>query len=110
VKTTQIHRGKTPKRRHYINEWAEHYGISKAEIARKTGAERSLVSKWFDGVMPGEKYIDQLAAIFDTQPEGLFRHPDDDWLARFLQDRKIDRERAREVLEAVFPKKTGTDD
>jgi transcriptional regulator with XRE-family HTH domain len=109
MQPTEIHKGKTPRRRHYIAEWAERYGVKKAEIARKTGADKSLVSKWFnDSVLPGEKYLDMLAEIFDTERDSLFRHPDEDWLAKFFRDRQAaDAATARRILEAAFPK-TGT--
>lgn len=107
----RIHKDKTPVRRHYINEWAEHYRVSKADIARGTGAERSLVTKWFKGVMPGEKYLQQIAALFEVEADALFRHPDDDWLARFFKERaESEKKAARLVLETMFPPKTGTSD
>lgn len=108
MSVTQIHKGKTPVRRHYVREWAAKYGVKKAEIARQTGADKSLVGKWInDGVLPGEPYLAQLAVLFDTTPEALFRLPEEDWIARFFKERLQnieERERAVTLLETAFPK------
>lgn len=79
-------------------------------MAREVGADKGLVSRWWKGTLPGPEYLEKLAALFHTDPEGLFRHPDEDWIARFFKDRsEADRERAKEILTLAFPK-TGTDD
>lgn len=89
--TTRIHANKTPVRIHYIAEWAEKLGIERAEIIDKTGADKSLVSRWFSkGTLPGERYLKQLAAIFWEDPEDqdvarLFRDPEDDWIAQWFK-------------------------
>jgi transcriptional regulator with XRE-family HTH domain len=108
MQPTRIHAGKSPIRRHYIEEWAAKRSLIKADIARDTGAEKSLVTRWFQGAVPGDEYLEKLAALFGTDREGLFRHPDEDWIAKFFRDRSdADRERARELLTLAFPK-TGT--
>ena len=107
---TVIHAGKTPPRIHFISEWAERRQLSQADIVREVGADKSTVSRWFAGALPTEKYLEPLAGLFGTEVNGLFRHPDDDWMMRFLQNRSIDElNRIRQVLSSAFPK-TGTDD
>lgn len=108
MQPTRIHSGKTPIRRHYIEEWAGKRGLRKADISRETGADKSLVGRWFEGSVPGDEYLEKLGALFGTDREGLFRHPDEDWIAKFFKDRSdADRERAKELLTLAFPK-TGT--
>lgn len=108
MQPTRIHTGKTPNRRHYLDQWAAKRQLRKADIARETGADKGLVTRWFNGTVPGPEYLDKLAALFGTEPEGLFRHPDEDWIAKFFRERsELDRERAKELLTLAFPK-TGT--
>lgn len=106
---TEIHRGKQPRRPHHLQDWAAKRKFSQADIARELGADKSLVSRWFSGSTPGLDWQQRLAALFHTEPESLFRHPDDDWIARFLKDRAEDEiERIKATLENAFPRKTGT--
>lgn len=105
---TKIHAGKTPHRIHFIAEWAEKRGIKAARISERTEVDKGTVSKWFGGQLPSEKNLLKVAAALDVEPNDLFRHPDDDWLARFLQGRQEEeRERIRATLEAAFPRKVG---
>lgn len=107
---TRIHRGKQPRRPHFIQEWAEKRGFSNTDLAREIGADKSVISRWYSGTSPSVEYQEKLAALFDCEPEGLFRHPDDDWLVRFFRDRSIEElQRMKQMLEAAFPRKTGTD-
>lgn len=110
--TVKIHAGKTPHRIHFIVEWAEKRNLRQADIVRETGADKSLVSRWFKGTVPTPDYLEKLAALFDTEPSGIFRHPDDDWLARFFRDKSEEqRDRAIEMLKLMFQdQKTGTHD
>ena len=103
-KITTIHRSKQPRRPHYIEEWAEVRGLSLADIARELEADKSVVSRWFSGTSPGLEYQARLAALFHLDdPEMLFRHPNEDWFARFMRRLTPDkRERAKEVLRAMF--------
>lgn len=108
----QIHATKTPRRRHYIKRWAEKRDKTPTDIAEATGADKSLVSRWLnDGVLPREFYLEQLAELFETERDSLFRDPDDDWLAKFFKD-KNEEERARAflILKNAFPEKTGSND
>jgi transcriptional regulator with XRE-family HTH domain len=105
MQPTVIHKGKTPVRRHYIVEWAEHFHLRKADVAREVGADKGLVGRWWKGTMPGPDYQEKLAALFHTEPEALFRHPDEDWIAKFFKDKSEgDFRRARELLDLAFPK------
>lgn len=100
----QIHRGKTPIRRHYLPERAEARGLSQADIARELGVEKSTVSRWFAGTIPDDKNLDRLEALLQSEPGDLFRDPHDDWMTRFLRGRAQDElDRIRATLEAAFP-------
>ena len=107
----KVHSVKLPQRIHLIVEWAEKRNLSQADIVREVGADKSVVSRWFSGSLPSEKYLEPLAGIFHTDINGLFRHPEDDWMLRFLQERSLEElSRIRTTLEAAFPKKTGSED
>lgn len=101
---------KQPRRPHYIPEWAEHRGFkTQVELAEELGIDKSTVSRWYNGSSPGIKHQEALAELFNCDPESLFRHPDDDWLARFFKERSREEvQRAKVMLEMAFPK-TGTD-
>lgn len=109
----RIHKGKQPRRPHFIPDWAEARGYtSQVELAEALGADKSVVSRWYNGASPGEDWQQKLAALFSCEPESLFRHPEDDWMARFFRDRSMDElKRMKQMLEAAFPrepsKKTG---
>ena len=106
-----IHQDKTPVRIHFIVEWADKRGLIQADISRKIGADKGLVSRWFDGTVPKPEYLEKLAELFNTDVHGLFRHPDDDWLTRFFQDKSEEqREQAIKMLKLMFEtSRTGTD-
>jgi hypothetical protein len=107
-KIVQIHAGKQPRRPHYIREWADLRGYKAVEIARAIDADKSLVSRWFGGATPTVDYQERLGQLFSTTPEGLFRHPDDDWLTRFFADRSREEvERIKATMETAFPRKAG---
>lgn len=106
---TRIHADKQPRRLHFIPEWAEKRGLSQADIVRELGGDvnKSTVSRWFAGSIPQEKHIVPLAELLAMDdPVSLFRHPDDDWMARFLNGRTEEEvERIKATLAAAFPKK-----
>jgi transcriptional regulator with XRE-family HTH domain len=112
AKPVQIHRSKQPRRPHYIEEWAEKRNLAQADLARELGADKSVVSRWFSGTSPSLDWQERLAALFHVEREALFRHPDEDWLARKLRRHtKEERERIIKMVEAAFPDpKTGTND
>lgn len=102
-------RSKQPNRPHFIPDWAERRKLRQADIARELEADKSVVSRWFDGATPSVEYQEKLAALLvgdETSTESLFRHPDDDWLVKFFRDRSEDEiERIKATLEAAFPRK-----
>ena len=101
---TKIHQSKSPIRVHFIVEWAEKRNLSQADIVRQIGADKALVSRWFNkGVNPGDEYLEKLSALFGTDIHGLYRHPDDDWLSKFFKDKTDEqRDRAIEMLRLMF--------
>lgn len=107
-----IHSNKTPKRLHFIPEWAEKRQLQQADIVRELGVDKGLVSRWFHGTLPKQEYLKSLAALFDTDVQGLFQHPDDDWLAKFFRDKTEEqKEKAISMLKILFEaQRTGTDD
>lgn len=110
VQITRIHQDKTPVRLHFIREWAAKRNLRQADLVRELPVDKSTVSRWFNGSLPKEEHLIMLAALFGTDVPGLFRHPDDDWIARLLQGRSEDeRQRILQVIELSFPRRTGTD-
>ena len=106
VKVTPIYKGRQPRRPHFIEEWATARGYNQADLARELDADKSVVSRWFSGTTPGVEWQERLAALFHCEPEALFRHPDDDWLAKFFEGRsRAEIEKMKQVLELTFPKK-----
>lgn len=104
---TQIHQAKQGRRPHNVADWAELRGFSQSDIAREIGADKSIVSRWFNGATPSIHWQERLAALFHTDRDGLFRHPTEDWMKRFLQGRPDeDLQRIKSTLEAAFPRKT----
>ena len=111
TEVTRIHRDKVPSRRHYLVEWAEHRGLSQADIVRLTGIDKSSVSRWFTGysahLHPSNE--SKLAEAFGIEPAALYRSPHEDWFYRFFRGRELDElDRMKATLEAAFPKRTGT--
>lgn len=103
-----IHKGRQPRRPHYVQEWAEKRGMRATDLASELGVDKSVVSRWFTGSTPSLESQQRLAALFGCEPESLFRHPDDDWLTRFFEGREREEvERIKNTLEAAFPRKTG---
>lgn len=107
---SQIYRGRQPNRPHFIPEWAEHRGYAtQAELVEALDADKSVVSRWYGGTSPSKEWQKKLAALFDCERDGIFRHPDDDWIAKFFRDRSADEiKRMKQMLEAAFPAKTKT--
>lgn len=104
-----IHRSKQPKRPHFIPEWAERRGFeTQADLAEALDADKSVVSRWYSGTSPSEEWQEKLAALFHCEArDGIFRHPDDDWIAKFFRDRSSDElQRMKQMLEAAFPKES----
>lgn len=104
--TPKIHASKQPRRPHYIKEWAERRGFRQVDLAAELNTDKSLISRWYAGASPNIIWQQRLAALFGCEPESLFRHPDDDWMARFLRDREPQEiARIKNTLEAAFPRK-----
>lgn len=108
-KIAKIHATKTPKRIHYLVEWLEKRRMIPAELVRVTGHNKGTISKWCSGALPSEKSLFEIANALSIEPNDLFRHPDDDWLARMFRDRSQEElSRMVETLRVAFPMKEGT--
>lgn len=79
--------------------------------------DKSQVYRWLKGQMPQPHMQIRVAGalqIFDLEtgdpdPEGILRHPDQDWFARMTKDRSDDEiKRLKQMVELAFPPKTGT--
>ena len=94
-------------RLHFIPEWAERRGLRQADLVDALGGavDKSTVSRWFSGTLPARDHLAALQGLFELEEaSALFRHPDDDWLARFFRSRtEEERYRIRQILEAAFP-------
>jgi transcriptional regulator with XRE-family HTH domain len=107
----RIHPSKQPRRPHFIEAWAEKRGLKQADLARELGADKSLVSRWYSGSSPGIDWQERLAALFHCDRDALFRHPDDDWLRRFFENRSQDEiDRIKRSLEVTFPRKSAVNE
>jgi hypothetical protein len=114
MSVARIHKGKQPRRPHFVKEWAEKRGYKRpVDLAIALEADKSLISRWYNGSTPGEDWQAALAEFFGypDEPEIIFRHPDEDWFARFFRGRAQDEvDRMKQMLQAAFPPKTGTND
>lgn len=103
--------GNQPPRRHFIPEWAERRHMNQADLLRALSrlegepADKSTVSRWWAGSMPNRKHLKMLQGVFALEDfRDLFRHPDDDWMARFFKRMsEEERVRAKVILEQTFP-------
>lgn len=69
---------RTDSRVHFIAEWAKKRGLKQAYIVSETGADKGLVSRWFHGGLPSQRYREILAEIFRIKQEALFTNPDNE--------------------------------
>lgn len=122
---SEIHKGKEPHRRHYINEWLEVREMDPMDLLHKLNegdtslpaVDKSQVYRWLKGQLPQKHMQIRIAGaleIVDVEtgepdPDGLFRHPDLDWFAQKVRDRSKDElRRLRQLVDLAFPSKTGT--
>lgn len=107
AQSAQTNEKDTGTRIHYIPEWATLRSMRQADIVKAFPADmnvnKSTVSRWFKGSLPEKRHLEGLGEIFGIEPASLFRHPDDDWIAKFFRERtEAERDRAIEVLKAMF--------
>ena len=97
--------GRQPKRPHHVAEWAERENLTPTEISIATGADKSLISRWFAGTIPSDKYQKKLAELFNCEQESIFLHPDVDWMVKFLRGRPKEQiEQIKATLEMASPR------
>jgi transcriptional regulator with XRE-family HTH domain len=113
AKVTRIHTDKEGCRIHYLREWLERRGTSQAALVEFLATNvdektnKGTVSKWCGGGLPSQKYLKPIADFLGLEePAEIFRHPDEDWMARFFADRPKDElRRMVETMKAAFPRK-----
>jgi transcriptional regulator with XRE-family HTH domain len=112
----RIHGKRQGRRPHYLREWMDRCHMKPKDITDATGADKGLISRWLNPhqpATPNQHYQQALReALHIDADDGIFRHPDDDWMSRLLQDRPDEeRERIRALIEATvkaaFPRRTG---
>jgi transcriptional regulator with XRE-family HTH domain len=121
AKVTKIHQSKSPVRRHFIAEWMEARGMSASDLVEALNdpdrfselgyIDKSQVYRWLKGQMPQAAHQARIAAALghEDDPSIILRAPEADWLARFFEDRSREElERMKTMLEAAFPRKTGS--
>ena len=92
-------------RPHCIRDWMDCRQVSQAELAKRIGANKSLVSRWLAGSTPSVQYQQRLAAFFEVERDEIFLHPGSSWIASFLKGRSTEEmERIKAVLKAAFPR------
>lgn len=72
--------------------------------------DRRQVYRWLKGSIPRETTLVRIAAALALESsEDLFKHPDEEWLARFMRGRSDDeRERIKATLVTAFPPKAAS--
>lgn len=105
-----IYSKRQPRRPHYLREWVERREFeTDAAFAEAVGADKSVVSRWMDEdnpSTPGREWVLKLGIFFGDQddPADIFRHPDDDWIAKFFRDRRPEEiEHIKKSMETTFP-------
>jgi hypothetical protein len=111
VELTQIYARRTPRRPHYLADWMERRHISRKDLIEDLGVDKGQVSKWLDEekpTTPGPDWAAKLGAYFSTEgadPVDIFTHPDNDWMMRFFEGRRLDEiERIKLTMETAFPR------
>ena len=99
-----IRQPKQGRRPHFIPEHAAAKGYKQRDIVKLIDADKGQVSRWFAGATPLEEWQEKLARLLGTTPDGLFKHPDEAWLANFMAGRSEKQvEKIKATLEAAFP-------
>lgn len=91
---------------HYIPEWCEHRGMRQVDLVKalEGHVDKSTVSRWFSGVKPHKKHLEILRqALQLDEAAAIFRHPDDDWLAKLFRGKSEDEKyKLRQLIEAAL--------
>jgi hypothetical protein len=105
-----IYSKRQPRRPHYLREWVERREFeTDAAFADAIWADKSVVSRWLDehnASTPGPDWQRKLGVFFgdEEDPADIFRHPDDDWIAKFFRDRRPEEiEHIKKSMETTFP-------
>ncbi len=125
TQVTEIHKNKSPVRRHFLAEWLEWRNLTPADLLDALNdpersmdlgyIDKSQVYRWLKGQMPQPAMQRRIAEGLDlNDPADLLRAPDPigDWFVEFVRGRSADEiERIQQTLQAAFPStdKTGTD-
>lgn len=69
--------------------------------------DKTQVYRWLRGVLPHPEMQRRIEGVLNLDENGLLRHPDQDWLARFFEGRsREETERIKKAMELSWPKKS----
>lgn len=127
MKPTRIYPGRAPSRRHHLAEWLEERQLDPMEFLNALNEsasmdqpviDKSQVYRWLKGQLPHAPTLLRVAAVLDLRdidtmdlnPNLIFRHPDEVWIANQIKGRPEEEvRRLRAMIELALPRKTGTD-
>jgi len=100
-----IHQKKQGRRPHFLREWMDSKELRAVDLSEELNIDKSIISRWLAGATPSADKQRILADFFGCEPEGLFRHPDEDWMARELRGRPREEiERIKQTIRTAFPR------
>lgn len=95
---------------HYIGEWMDHREKKVKDMVEALDLSTpSQVYRWLKGQKPHNDELIRIAAFLEADPpEALLRHPLDDWMTRFFQDRSEEEKQAIvETIQKAWGRRTG---
>ena len=87
-----------------------HCSVRPRDVTEAFGVDKSVISRWLnENNVPSDKHLQSLADFLHTTVDGLFRHPDDDWIRRIFEGRSKDEaeslKRAIQTITDAFDRK-----
>ena len=107
----EIYTRRTPRRPHYLADWMDRRGKTRRDLIEELGADKTQLSRWLDDekpTTPGPDWAAKLGRYFAAEgddPIDIFTHPDNDWMTRFFDGRRLEEiERIKLTMETAFPR------